>query len=107
MSVKERKKQTKHISEGWEKCRGAFGVLKRLYAEDTPMLRRHPTLTHSSDSHPRQGVWVSYAKIPLLRRLMYLLVFMCHQIKNSVCHYTWKLIVCQYAKVYSNSTPKI
>ena len=34
MSVKERKKQTKHISEGWEKCRGAFGVLKRLYAED-------------------------------------------------------------------------
>ena len=56
MSVKERNKQTKHISEGWEKCRGAFGVLKRLYAEDTPMLRRHPTLTHSSDSHPRQGV---------------------------------------------------
>jgi hypothetical protein len=38
---------------------------------------------------------------------MYLLVIMCHQIKNSVCHYTWKLIVRQYAKAYSNSTPKI
>ncbi|CAB4020556.1 Hypothetical predicted protein [Paramuricea clavata] len=52
MSVKERKKETKHISEEWEKWQGVFGVLKRSYAKDMPTSHSDPFFRLS----PRQGV---------------------------------------------------